>query len=107
MRIVINVAKTLHGSRRSAEPLDGMAEPVDPRAIVGRDLDLAEAREQVRQAVAGLPDRQRQVVLLKVFSEMTYKEVAEVMELSEGAVKAHLHQAVANLRRRMAPELSR
>ncbi len=49
-----------------------------------------------------LPPRQREVVLLKVFSEMTYAEVAEVLQLSEGTVKAHLHQAVSNLRRRLA-----
>ena len=46
--------------------------------------------------------RQREVVILKVFSEMTYEDVAGAMGLTEGAVKAHLHQAVANLRRRMA-----
>ena len=40
--------------------------------------------------------------MLKVFSEMTHREVAEILGLSEGAVKAHLHQAVSNLRRRMA-----
>jgi DNA-directed RNA polymerase specialized sigma24 family protein len=34
---------------------------------------------------------------------MTCRETAEVMGLSEGAVKAHLHQALGNLRRRMAP----
>ena len=49
-----------------------------------------------------LPPRQREVVLLKVFSEMTYREVAETLRLSEGAVKAHLHQAVSNLRRSMS-----
>ena len=38
----------------------------------------------VREAAAGLPPRQRQVVVFKVFSEMTYREVAEVME---GAVE--------------------
>jgi DNA-directed RNA polymerase specialized sigma24 family protein len=33
---------------------------------------------------------------------MTYEEVAGAMGLSVGAVKAHFHQAVANLRRLMA-----
>jgi RNA polymerase sigma factor (sigma-70 family) len=49
-----------------------------------------------------LPKRQREVVVLKVFSDMTYEEVAGAMGLSVGAVKAHFHQAVANLRRLMA-----
>ena len=38
---------------------------------------------------------------MKVFSAWTYRQVAEAMGISEGAAKAHLHQAVANLRRWM------
>ena len=58
-----------------------------------------ELRRRVRRSVSELPPRQRQAVLLKVFSELTYREVAQAMQLSEGAVKAHLHQAVSNMRR--------
>lgn len=61
-----------------------------------------EAGARLRAAVALLPRRQREVVVLKAFSEMTYEEVAAAMGLTVGAVKAHFHQAVGNLRRRMA-----
>lgn len=100
-RIVINVARSLRSRAPRVEALDDAAEPKDPRAGADATLHVDQARERVRQAVDTLPPRQREVVLLKVFSEMTYKEVATVLELSEGAVKAHLHQAVANLRRAM------
>jgi len=56
----------------------------------------------VRRSVAALPPRQRETVVLRVFSGLTCREAARVMRLSEGAVKAHMHQAVANLRRRFA-----
>jgi RNA polymerase sigma-70 factor (ECF subfamily) len=59
-------------------------------------------RRAVRSALAKLPPRQREAVVLKVLSAMTYEDVAAAMQLSEGAVKAHLHQAVANLRRLMS-----
>lgn len=102
IRIALNVSRSMRSSRRVAERLDRAEGLVDPResseAVIGR----REARRRLRRIVAGLPPRQREVVILKVFSEMTYRDVAGVMQLSEGAVKAHLHQAVSNLRRRMA-----
>lgn len=102
VRIVLNVAKTMKARGNRHEPLDaafGLESGGE-----GGDSRLArrQLRLRVRAAVESLPPRQRQVVLLKVFADLTHREVAEVMELSEGAVKAHLHQAVANLRRRMA-----
>ena len=100
-RIVLNVAKSMRTGRARVESVEldeSLADGADP---ADERLGLEQARQRVRRAVAGLPPRQREVVVLKVFSEMTYREVAEVMDLSEGAVKAHLHQAVSNLRRLM------
>ena len=62
-------------------------------------------RARLRTAVRSLPPRQREVVALKVFSDMTYEEVAKALDLTVGAVKAHLHQAVGNLRRRLAEDV--
>lgn len=102
VRIVLNVARTMHASSRTTEELPDSEKVVDPGEGSDERVRRSEARRRVREAVAKLPPRQREVVALKVFSEMTYKEVARVMELSEGAVKAHLHQAASNLRRLMA-----
>ncbi|ANM29293.1 hypothetical protein ABI59_06360 [Acidobacteria bacterium Mor1] len=104
VRIALNVSRSLIGRRRPEDGLDEV-ERTSEDDTEGADalLDRIEARSEVRKAVLSLPPRQREVVLLKVFSEMTYGEVAGVMELSEGAVKAHLHQAVSNLRRRLIP----
>lgn len=101
IRITINVAKTMAVAGNRAETGDDFEAIPDPRETSDERLGRDEARRNVRAAVAALPPRQREVVLLKVFSDLTYREVAETLELSEGAVKAHLHQAVANLRRRM------
>jgi len=102
VRIVLNVAKTMRTSSRPTEELPDSERLVDPAEGSEQRLRRAQSRRRVREAVARLPPRQREAVTLKVFSEMTYKEVANVMELSEGAVKAHLHQATSNLRGLMA-----
>jgi RNA polymerase sigma-70 factor (ECF subfamily) len=102
VRIVLNVAKNMRGARRPHERLSEVAEPADPGERADERLARRRAGTRVRRAVAALPTRQREVVVLKLFSDMTHREVAWCLGLSEGAVKAHLHQAVANLRRRMA-----
>ena len=101
VRIVLNVSKNLRARARPLDGLEGQEQLADTRAGSDELLRRRELRARVRRAVDRLPPRQREVVILKVFSEMTHREVAEILELSVGAVKAHLHQAVSNLRRRM------
>jgi RNA polymerase sigma-70 factor (ECF subfamily) len=99
IRIALNVAKSMRAERRDAEDPEVLERIVDGREGAEERVRRDELRRRVRRSVATLPPRQREAVLLKVFSELTYREAAQVMELSEGAVKAHLHQAVSNLRR--------
>lgn len=105
IRIVVNVARTMMRSRREGgDPPDDRV--VDPAEGTESRIAKKQLRRRVRTAVAKLPPRQREVVWLKVFCELTHQEVASAMGITEGAAKAHLHQAVANLRRRMASEES-
>ena len=102
VRIVLNVSKSLRAKAPPLDGLDGQEQLADTGAGADDLLRQRESRARVRRAVDRLPPRQREVVVLKVFSELTHREVAGILGLSEGAVKAHLHQAVSNLRRRMA-----
>ena len=102
IRIVLNVSRTMRSSRGEAWSMDEADRVPDSSEGSEERIERAEVQRRVREAVALLPPRQQEAVVLKVFSGMTYKEVAAVMGLSEGAVKAHLHQAVSNLRKRMA-----
>ncbi len=101
VRIVLNVSKSLRTRAPVLDGLEGQEQLADTRAGSDDLLRRKESGEWVRGAVDRLPPRQREVVMLKVFSEMTHREVAGILGLTEGAVKAHLHQAVSNLRRRM------
>ncbi|HZN54199.1 MAG TPA: sigma-70 family RNA polymerase sigma factor [Candidatus Polarisedimenticolaceae bacterium] len=105
VRIALNVARTIVAARPSGTvPLETVDQATQPSDAADARLVRTQAAARVRRAVATLPPRQREVVALKVFSEMTYEDVADAMGLTVGAVKAHLHQAVANLRRRMGEE---
>ena len=81
---------------RKTEQLDD--EPHDPGSVPESDVAEYESASRVRRLVAKLPERQREVVLLRVFEDMSVKETAQSMGCREGTVKALLHKAMAKLK---------
>lgn len=57
-----------------------------------------ERRQALLSAVAELPCQMRRCVVLRVYQELAYKEIAAVMQVSIETVKAHLFQARKRLR---------
>ncbi|GMQ84215.1 MAG: sigma-70 family RNA polymerase sigma factor [Gammaproteobacteria bacterium] len=53
---------------------------------------------QIRQYVQVLPERQREVVMLRIFEDMSVEDTARVLGCRPGTVKAHLHKAIARLK---------
>ncbi|MBO0730947.1 MAG: SigE family RNA polymerase sigma factor [Acidimicrobiaceae bacterium] len=68
-----------------------------------RDED--DNRELLVQQVRRLPDRQREVVALRFFADLSTDEVADALGISPGSVKTHLHRALATLRDRVGPDV--
>jgi len=62
-----------------------------------------ELSERVTTAIASLPDRQKQVFILRHYEELSLKEIAETIQCAEGTVKAHLSRAVRSLRNHLGP----
>ena len=52
-------------------------------------------KDLVRRVVDQLPDHLRQILILAYFSQLSYQEMAEVLEIPLGTVKSRLHSAVA------------
>ena len=95
-------------SRKLHESLDEVAEQAASRQIADRRptieqtlLDRARL-EEVRRAIAALPDKQRAAVLMHKYEEMEYSQIARVLNCSEGAVKSLLFRAYETLRARLA-----
>jgi len=86
-----------YNRRRTGEALDG--EPADPAAGPERSAGDLEAARRVRRLVAVLPGRQREVVMLRIFEELSVADTAKAMGCRQGTVKALLHKAVRRLRK--------
>jgi len=101
-RIVVNMALDRRRSERRATTVewdDSVAHSIDPRAVAptSRDPELASQRRRVRELVVegvqGLPEGQREVLLLREVDGLSYEEIAESMGISKGTVMSRLHYA--------------
>ena len=96
-------------SERGQESLDreaadgGRLRQVPDRQFNVEQHLLREARlEEVRRAIATLPEKQRAAVLMHKYQEMEYSQIASVLSCSESAVKSLLFRAYETLRARLA-----
>lgn len=81
--------------------------PVEPEDTLGllaapdRMVERAELRRSVHLAVMQLPDRERDVVILRILAGKSTRETASELRCAEGTVKAALHHAVQKLQAAM------
>ncbi len=94
------------GDTTGAYGLDQMAAAASA-LMPARQMDKAEMREVVREAISTLSERQRMAVLLSKFENMSYEDIAESMEMTPQAVKSLLSRARGNLRAVLEPYLER
>ncbi|MFD7451729.1 SigE family RNA polymerase sigma factor [Kitasatospora sp. NPDC059827] len=79
-------------------PHEELPEPTVARADPYEDVLLGQV---VAEAVRSLPPRQRAVVVLRFFEDLSVEETAEVLRCSTGTVKSQSHRALAALRGRL------
>jgi RNA polymerase sigma-70 factor (ECF subfamily) len=60
-----------------------------------------EHREWVQKALNSLPENQRTAIVLSKYDDLPQKEIAEIMNTTEGAVEALIQRAKANLREKL------
>lgn len=104
-----------HRKARPAEPLEAPENGVSRRlehASPARDQPhevhtRREFRQRVEEAVATLPETQRDVFMLRHFEEMKLEEIAAARGCALGTVKSSLHRAAAAVRDRLLKAESR
>ena len=97
--------KVTERDRRRAEYLVPVGDSSDLAATgvsAGEALLEAERGAALREAIAALPPRQRQCLVLRVRDELSYEEIAEALRLNVLTVRNHLAEAKKTLRRLLA-----
>jgi RNA polymerase sigma-70 factor (sigma-E family) len=74
--------------------------PADPELLRGTDsgIDRATERRVMVRALAELPVRQREVLVLRFFADLTVEQTATALGCSTGTVKSYTSRALARLR---------
>ena len=101
-KILVNELTSWRRRRRYHE------QPTELRGDVPTATDLATSvvrRVVVGRALAQLTPRQRAVLVLRYFEDLSEVEIAEILGCSVGTVKSQTHHAIARLRA-VAPELA-
>jgi len=102
-RIAVNLCKN-HLRSRSRKNEFGMEE-IDP-AGESTSLSSLIAKEKAKELsdlVNKLPTKQRFTVILRIYHELSYRDISRIMSCSLGTAKANFHQAVKKLKAVIEP----
>ena len=113
LTIVRNVTRDLWRKRsrsevqlpETVEGPDLLAQLVDPRANPDRDLRTNELRRRVWSGIARLPEKKREILVLRDFHDHSYAEIAEILGIPMGTVMSRLHGARRQLGTILGPEV--
>jgi len=83
------------GDSREGEPVGW--EPSDQAPTPDRELAARERWQATRNAISRLPESQRAVLVLAKFEGLSYRQIAETLQITEGAVESRLFRAMRNL----------
>jgi RNA polymerase sigma-70 factor, ECF subfamily len=99
-RVALNLAANRRRWRRLRRlvTLDALRTRAGYSRGADEDLDEAQRRVALHAAVDGLPERLRQVIVLCELGEMSYAEVATVLQIPPGTVASRRNAALSQLR---------
>lgn len=105
-RIAINLSIN-HLRDHARQKAEELAEDAATARATGPQRIIAgEDQAALRAAIAELPPKQRMVLELRIYDELSFKEVAELADCSENAAKVNFHHAVKRLRERLGESVA-
>ncbi len=82
--------KALSLSKNDGENEDGGIEDIPSEIYTDEEVIKKETARAVRKAIAGLPEEQRDVIVLRELEGLSYTEISEVLGINEGTVKSRI-----------------
>jgi RNA polymerase sigma-70 factor (ECF subfamily) len=96
MRVVRNRCLDLLRRRRPGDtPVDSL---VDGNATPEQAAEIEDRDREIKRALAVISNEQRQIVILRDHLDLSYTEIANVLDVAPGTVMSRLHRARLALR---------
>jgi RNA polymerase sigma factor (sigma-70 family) len=83
--------------KKSTVSLGDVEEGLSNTIKADKDFDSRKLEWKLQLAIQQLPEKQRLVFNLRYYDEMPYNEISQILETSEGALKASYHHAVKKI----------
>ena len=98
-RIAANECRNLLRKQKFHEPLEvvhsNMSNERNPLEI----LERSEAIERIKKALQAIPEEQREVIILKEYEGLKFREIAKILEVSENTVKSRMYYGLNALKK--------
>jgi RNA polymerase sigma-70 factor (ECF subfamily) len=91
LRVVRNRCFDLLRHRRVSDP--AIEELADPALQPDHRLEIQQRDEQLHRALSGISGDQRQILVLRDYLDLSYAELASVLQIAPGTVMSRLHRA--------------
>jgi len=90
---------SLETGLRRGIPIAGAAEIPDPVSV----LERRSIGKRIENALARVTPQEKAVFILRHYEDLSLREIADTLELSQGSVKSYLFRAIQKLRKELGP----
>jgi RNA polymerase sigma-70 factor (sigma-E family) len=94
---VVNGSRSTLRRRRTVRGFLSRVSAPEPAPAADRGITVAESRDEVTAALGTLPSRMREVLVLRYWSELSERDIAHTLGVSEGTVKSTASRALDRL----------
>lgn len=104
LRVALNLGMNhvRDGAKWKLASVDSLDRAVQGSVTAADQLERAEQEALTRKAVLALPERQRDVFLLRIDAGLSFAEVGNTLDISESNAKSNFHHAVKRLKEEVA-----
>ncbi len=96
-----SIDKTRTQTQRRALPLDSLSAHSAAEPTPAQETELRDMAARVRRLMEALPEKQRLVMHLRDIEELSYEEIAAVLDITLDQVKVNLHRARKTIREKL------
>lgn len=99
--IAVRQAQTLLRGERRRHARETVAEAPEPLAGPAEALNAERLAERIRNALASMPKKRREVALMRLDGDLSYAEIAANVGSTEGSARVLVHLAIRELREKL------